>query len=73
MEAALIERMRSREVVPNRSASQVSAQNNATDISHWSGAPGAPRLPLEGEGWAEGTYSGLMPISFTRSLNLGRS
>jgi hypothetical protein len=73
VEAALIERMRIRAVVPNRSASEVSAQNAATDISHWSGGPEALRLPLEGEGSAEKTYSGLMPISFTRSLNRGTS
>jgi hypothetical protein len=73
VEAALIERMRIREVAPNRSAGEVSAQNTATDTSHWSGRPGALRPLLEGEGWAERTYSGLMPISFTRSLNLGTS
>jgi hypothetical protein len=68
-----MERMRIREVVPNGSASQVSARNTATDISHLSGGPGALCLPLEGEGWAKRIYSGLMPISFTRSLNLGTS
>ena len=34
MKAALIERMRIREVVPNRSANRVFAQNTATAIIH---------------------------------------